>query len=238
MLHTNKPKIKGFTLIELMLATSLLMMIMFSGYYAYSLYSQKWQKRVDIFWKGTNQGIGLDALNKLYISAVSYVIKNNEDKESIYFEGDQSRMRFVSYSPIFSNGTALVELEVQQSGETKRLIYREFNLLNKPVYTLEGFEQITQWQKEVILFQDYNEISWSYYGWTSFEDALQQANIAGNIVTSELRKPYAQHKLATIRILPVSIQLTLVKENNQSLFNIDLPNNTVFALIANFRNDA
>ncbi|GAA6203362.1 prepilin-type N-terminal cleavage/methylation domain-containing protein [Thalassotalea sp. SU-HH00458] len=231
-------KSKGFTLIELMLATSLLMMIMFTGYYAYSLYSQKWQKRVDVFWQGTNQGIGLDAVNKLFISAVSYVVKNNNDKESIYFEGDQQHLRFVSNSPIFSKGTALVELEVLRVGDKESLIYRESNLLNKPVFTLDGFEKITQWQKQAILFQGYSSISWSYYGWTSFADALEQANIAGNNQKIELRKFYTKHELANTRILPASVKLHLSKNKNQSLFNIDLPNNTIFLLIANFRNDA
>lgn len=228
---------KGFTLIELMLATSLLMMIMFTGYYAYSLYSQKWQKRVDVFWQGTNQGIGLDAVNKLFISAVSYVIKNNEDKESIYFEGDQQHVRFVSNSPIFSTGTALVELEVVRVGDKERLIYRESNLLNKPVYTLEGFEKITQWQKQVILFENFSQITFSYYGWTLFDDAVKQLDISEDILKVELRSHYSVHKLEVIRILPVSIQLNLNKENNPSLFNIDFPNNTIFALIDNFRND-
>lgn len=231
-------KSKGFTLIELMLATSLLMMIMFTGYYAYSLYSQKWQKRVDVFWQRTNQGIGLDAVNKLFISTVSYVVKNNDNKESIYFEGDQHHVRFISNSPIFSTGTALVELEVVRVGDKERLIYRESNLLNKPVYTLDGFEKITQWQKQAILFKDYSSISWSYYGWTSFADALEQANIAENVVKRELRSSYTEHELTKIRILPVSIYISLVKENNQSIFNIDLPNNTIFTLIANLRNDA
>ena len=102
-------------------------------------------------------------------------LKNNEDKESIYFEGDQQHVRFVSNSPIFSTGTALVELEVVRVGDKERLIYRESNLLNKPVYTLDGFAKITQWQKQAILFKDYSSISWSYYGWTSFADALEQA---------------------------------------------------------------
>ncbi|MDO6444335.1 prepilin-type N-terminal cleavage/methylation domain-containing protein [Colwellia sp. 1_MG-2023] len=235
---TSLKKNKGFTLIELMLATSLLMMVLFSGYYAYSLYSQKWQKRVDIFWQGTEQGIGIDALNKLFISAVSYVVKNNNNKESIYFVGTKSTIRFISNSPLFSSGTALVELEVIREAEKDRLIYRENNLLNQPLFHLSELENIIDWQKETVLFEEYNAIEWSFYGWTSFADALEQANIAENVVKRELRKQYKLHELEKIRVLPISIHLNLAKENSQSSFNIDLPNNTIYTLIANFRNDA
>ncbi len=71
---------RGFTLIELMLATSLLMMVMFSGYYAYSLYSQKWQKRVQVFWHGTEQAIALDSLHKVLSSALPYMVNGEDDK--------------------------------------------------------------------------------------------------------------------------------------------------------------
>ncbi len=236
--NTLKKKSSGFTLIELMLATSLLMMVMFSGYYAYSLYSQKWQKRVDVFWKGTQQGIGLDALNKLFLSTSKYVIKNKENKESIYFLADARHIRFISNSPIFSVDSALVELEIQQTGDKQSLIYRENNLLNQPIYTLEALENITIWQKESVLFDDFDDIDWSFYGWTSFVDALEQSNLAENTVKKELRKSYKRHDLDKIRVLPISVKIQLNKNNLQSLFNIDLPNNTVFTIIANLRNDA
>ena len=70
-----KTNYTGFTLIELMLATSLLMMVLFSGYYAYSLYTQKWQKRVDTFWQGTNDAIGIETVNKLLVATIPYVLK-------------------------------------------------------------------------------------------------------------------------------------------------------------------
>jgi hypothetical protein len=235
-LLSSKPK--GFTLIELMLSTSLLMMVMFSGYYAYSLYSQKWQKRVDVFWQGTNQGVGLDALNKLFISTASYVIKNSEGKEGIYFSGDSTHLKFISNSPIFSSGSALIELVVQRIDNKDKLIYRENNLLKAPIYSLKDIESITEWQKEVVLFDNFNAISWSFYGWTSFVDALEQAELAENINKRELRKAYSLHDFGNIRVLPISIKLSLNNGSNQSLFSIDLPNNTVFTLIANLRNDA
>lgn len=61
---TNKNKnnvaSEGFTLIELMVATSLLMIVMFSGYYAYNLYSKKWQSRVHTFWDKTEDAVALE----------------------------------------------------------------------------------------------------------------------------------------------------------------------------------
>lgn len=113
---TNKTA-KGFTLIELMLATSLLMLIMFSGYYAYSLYTQKWQKRVQVFWQGTEQSIALNTLNRMLTSINSYVVKGKGDKACVYFFGTDNTMRFVTDFPIYSKSTAIVELEVREENE-------------------------------------------------------------------------------------------------------------------------
>lgn len=238
MVKGNIYKYQGFTLIELMLASALLMTVMFAGYYGYSLYSQKWQKRVDLYWLSTQQGIGLDALNRLFLSASTYVIKNDEGKESVYFEATQNEIRFVTNSPILSTGTALIELEIINIGNSKQLIYREKSLSSAPLYLLSELEGVSEWQQEVVLLNDIEQVQWSFYGWTSFQEAIQQAQIAEVSGNKDLRKSYQIHELNKIRVMPVHVNLDIKYNDRDSKLTIAMPNHTIFSVLANTRSDA
>lgn len=238
MVVSNIRKAKGFTLIELMLASALLMTVMYAGYFGYSLYSQKWQKRVDIYWQSTKQGIGLDALNKLFISASKYIVKNDIGREGIYFEATAKTIKFVSSSPIFSPGPSLVLLEIRENNGLKQIIYKEMSLSNQPLYLLSDLENMQQWEEEAVLLDNLTEATWSFYGWTSFQDALAQVEINETAGRQELRKDYQLHDVNKIRVFPVRVNFSLQQASNVSNFSIEMPNHSVFSVIANFRNDA
>lgn len=231
----------GFTLIELMLATSLLMMILFSGYYAYSLYTQKWQKRVDVFWQGTQQGIAVDTLQKLMSSALPYVVKNEDDKAQIYFSGNAERIEFVSGSPIFSEQSALVRISVEPLGESKQLVYREKSLTNFVLIDVNQTDNNDAefWDVSTVLITDLSDFEFSFYGWLSFDDAVRFVNAESSI---EERDPpeqdwYASHQEKNIRILPENIRVSYVKADRLTEMNVSLPSNTVYELLAVIRKD-
>lgn len=236
-------KHKGFTLIELMLATSLLMLVMFSGYYAYSLYTQKWQKRVQFFWQGTEQAMALDVINRMLISITPYVVKCKNNKECIYFSGSTNSMRFVTDSPIYSQNSALVELTIEQVNGSYQLMYKEHSLHNSALLTLDNTFNDDIWQKQSVLLSGLQSIQWSYYGWKSFSDALTQSNISEvNDIhkNKDTRLWYFQHDANEIRILPLNIQLKIMttETSNISEWLIALSNNSIFKLIADLRVDA
>jgi len=228
--------VRGFTLIELMLASALLMTVMFAGYYGYSLYSQKWQKRVELYWQGTQQGVGLDALNRLFISASNYVVINEEGKESIYFEATENEIKLITNSPILSTGTALVSLSIQMNNGFKQLVYKERNLADSPFYRLVELKDEKQWHKQIFLLTDLEEISWTFYGWTSFNDAAKQVEINEIGVKNELRTNYQVHSLSKIRVMPAHVNLKMRHGANESNLTIPMPNHTVFTVLANARN--
>jgi len=233
-------KTKGFTLIELMLATSLLMLVMFSGYYAYSLYTQKWQKRVQVFWQGTKQSIAINTLNKMLISINSYVINGLNDKECIYFSGSSNTMQFVTGYPIYSKGSALVELTVKDVDGSYQLIYKEHSVDNLILFNLDNINADIKWEKQTVLLSNLKDIHWSYYGWTSFSDALAQSNIVEGFNKKDTRQEYSDHDTNKVRILPINIRFTIVTQDSKknSDWLIELPNNTLYKLISDIRVDA
>lgn len=245
MVNQKLPKAtKGFTLIELMLATSLLMLVMFSGYYAYSLYTNKWQKRVQTFWQGSERAMALSEVNRMLIAMNSYVVTGKNNRACIYFVGSSSRLRFVTDSPIYGSGSALVELELQSIGDTYQLTYKERSLINNPLLKLPQIEDSINWHKQSILMSGILEFEWSYFGWTSFNEAAVQLNFNENAINTDTRQWYEKHDANLIRVLPLNIQLKVVsigktKEDSiESNVLIRLPNNTLFKLLADIRVDA
>ncbi len=234
-------KSKGFTLIELMLATSLLMMVLFSGYYAYSLYTQKWQKRVDVFWQGTQHAIAVDTLQKLISSAVPYVVKNDQDKAQIYLLGNGEQLEFVTGSPIFSEQAALVNISVEQRDNTTQLVYREKSLANFVLINTKQTENKEQsfWDVTTVLISSLDGLEFSYYGWLSFEDAVRFTN-AENII--EDRNPpeqswYSIHQQLRVRILPEQIKIVFSKEQQVTELIVTMSPHTIYQLLAAIRKD-
>lgn len=226
---------KGFTLIELMIATSLLMMVMFSGYYAYSLYSQKWQKRVQVFWHNTEQAIALDSLHKVINSALPYIVNGKDDKAVIYFKGSNSHVSFISSSAIFSAEPALVQLSLEAlaGSNNYNLIYQEQNIKHNLVLDIE---HQALWQHEIILLNNIADFNLSYFGWQSFIDATKQLN-SDLLVKEDTRSWYRNHQSSVSRLLPDKIQVSFTSEKGFSNFQIALSQNSLYGLLIYLRED-
>ena len=137
-----------------------------------------------------------------------------------------------------SEGTALVEIEAIDINGLKQIIYREKNLANYPLYLTSEIELLDSWQHQVLLLNNIEKISWNFYGWTSFQDALKQAEITESAGSEELRKSYQVHDYNIIRVLPVHVHISIEMQEQMSEFTVEMPNHSVFSVIANLRNDA
>lgn len=231
----NGQRNKGFTLIELMIATSLLMMVMFSGYYAYSLYSQKWQKRVQVFWHNTEQATALDSLNKVMGSALPYIVNGKDDKACIYFKGSNSSVSFISSSAIFSAEPALVQLRIENipGSSNVDLIYQEQSIKYKLVLDIE---HQGQWQHEIVLLANIADFNLSYFGWQSFGEAVKQANSEA-FVKEDTRNWYHDHQSNVSRLLPEKLQVSFTSDKGLSDFQVAFSQHSLYRLLTYLRED-
>ncbi|MCP4990444.1 MAG: prepilin-type N-terminal cleavage/methylation domain-containing protein [Colwellia sp.] len=239
--HTSniRPKIhanRGFTLIELMLATSLLMMVMFSGYYAYSLYSQKWQKRVQVFWHNTEQSTALDSLHKVISSAIPYIVNGQDDKAVIYFKGTNTQVSFISNSAVFSNEPALVQLNIEAMAGSNHynLIYREQSIQHNLVLDIA---HQPQWQHEVILLSNIANFNLSFFGWERFGQAVEHVN-SDAFVKEDTRTWYQNHESNVSRLLPEKIQVRYSSAKGENGFELALSQHSLFSLLTYMREGA
>lgn len=236
-----RKKTKGFTLIELMLASALLMTVLYAGYYAFSLYSSKWDKRVNVFWNQTKEGIALNTVVRLLQSSSKYVTSTTQNKQALLFDADQQFIRFVTETPIYSRGTAIVELRIEtsQSGIQKQLLYRELDISGKPL--LQYSDKIAedfQWQHSRVLLSGYQHISWQFYSYEAFEQALSLFDSSENTNRTELREYRDSHSFEVMRILPDVVKIDVSNDKGVSNIKISLPNNSLSTLVANMRVDA
>jgi prepilin-type N-terminal cleavage/methylation domain-containing protein len=225
----------GFTLIELMIASSLLMLVMYSGYFAYSLYSSSWQKQSQAFWQATDQGIHLTSLSRIFEGAMPYIVEDKLKQPSIYFIADKETISFVTHSPIFTQSAALIELKFIGND----LIYRESSLENSPL--LEQGET-RQWQHSIILLKSVLQGKFGFYGWKNMQQIRDYElqvyeQLSGNITISP--SWYDDHVMESIRILPLSISLTYTDElqKTTSLTFIP-PQSSQYALLRYIRDDS
>jgi len=232
---------KGFTLIELILATSILMMVLFTGYYAYSLYNTKWQQRVNLYWQETKDGIAIDSIQKLISATALYSVVSDNNIKELVFSGDNTNVMFVSGEPILAQNKALVRLEIVKFYDKYKIIYKEKDLLN---YTLIGTQllrnvELLDWTYEAVLIDNLDEASFRYFGWQSFDDALKRLNLTESIQTSTLFPTwYTEHNASRVRTLPHLVNIRLKSNNKVTDFKVRLPENSVYTLLANSKKDS
>jgi len=155
---------KGFTLIELMIAISILSLLLFTGAYSYSLMSERWNKELGQFSTSAKVAKNLDLLQRLLTGVSPFVVVDNKRKPSFFFIGASDSLLAVSNTGLFSNNYPeifrLTSLE-KENGLID-LIYQSESTEN---VLLTGTAQSIDFAKEIILFSDLDSVSFSYFGW-------------------------------------------------------------------------
>ncbi|MEO2280272.1 PilW family protein [Pseudoalteromonas pernae] len=205
-------KSKGFSLVELMLATVLLTLVMYSGYFAYGTYTSSWTKRGNAFWSQVSGNVKIDAIGRMFQGAKAYIVKTQNDQYSIFFNADEGLVQFVTASPIFSDGDAVIELRVVETEDDVNLVYRESPLLDAPLIQ-QG--EVRIWADQFTLLKGYQGIELSFYGWKDYQEAA--AAFAQEDDFSAEKSWYKQHTIEEHRILPEIVKLALHKEDSNAV---------------------
>lgn len=216
---------RGFSLIELMIATTLLSLVMFAGYYSYSLYSGAWNKRVEYFWKYAKEDVVQVKLVELFQGMAPYLIKNERANEAfIAFSGTSQTMTFISQGGFFADGYVVAKLEVvaaQQSGET-RLQYSEAKIGAQPLLHWE-VEQL-EFTEPYIIFDDLVSAKFSYYGWQDYASAFRKDGDELLVTdTSKYQHWFDNYLAKEKRLSPLKIRLQLQATQTSRESDIILP---------------
>lgn len=224
---------KGFTLIETLIASSILMLILYAGYFGYAQFSERWDKRVDFYWQQTNQNLGIASLARVIESTSSYVVELENKKSVLFFLGERNGLSFVSDSPIFSDGSAIVNVEVIGSETEQKLVYRETSLSS---FLFTSVQQEITWEYEVVLSEGLRDLSFIFLSWDNLahviEAKLPDSNVGKEPTWNQSHEP------KTRQVLPVTIKLEFYdKADKMNELYIDLPENSYRTLVTYLREE-
>ncbi|MEW6989432.1 type II secretion system protein J [Colwelliaceae bacterium 6441] len=210
---------KGFTLIELMISISILTLLLFTGSYTYSLMSERWNKELGQFSESVRTLKSIEILQRALEGVHSFVVVNDKNKPSFFFIGDGDSLLSVTRSGIFTSDYP----EIFRISAIKNeqglfdLVYQAESTQN---VLLTGTDQSIEFNNDITLFNDIEDISFTYFGWHSFVSKSFRAE-SGD-------KPLWYTRFSGIdnQMMPENFQLILKREGVELVIPIRLEQNS------------
>jgi prepilin-type N-terminal cleavage/methylation domain-containing protein len=165
-----KNKSNGFTLIELMIAISILTMLLFMGSYVYQMLASRWDKELGTFNHSAKWAKNLTLTKNLLQGVQPFIIMNKSakvKKNAFFFVGSNDSLLSVSRSGLFDkNYSEIFRLKVlQKSNGLFDLVYQSASTKN--TLLLYAQQKIT-FEQQVTLLKGVTEIKFNYLGWDGF----------------------------------------------------------------------
>jgi prepilin-type N-terminal cleavage/methylation domain-containing protein len=210
MFSKIKTNHKGFTLIELLISMALLTSLMFTGTYAYSLLANKWDEKLSKFTIKKNESKNLILLNRLLSGILPFVVTDPKNKPTFFFIGAKDSLLSISDSGIYQTKYASIfRLTAVKNAENKfDLIYQATSDKN---ILLLSTEQEIEFTKETVLFKSLDDITFSYYGYKSYDDLLKQGNDDNYYVAQ--KQWTSSYSGINNQLIPTLMKLELTKNN-------------------------
>lgn len=217
------PKVKGFSLIEALVAIAILSAVILIANSFLSALINRWGNETGLFEKAIKTSKSTLSLMDQMGAIFPYVAIDQGNVPRIYFEGNENG--FISIinekNDKSSNEVVLrVSLEEDQSG-TFRVIRERWQLPKGRILRIN--EEIPFGPPELIL-GGLSSAQFSYLGWESLEDreAFQASRAQGNPPNWTNR-----HNALSLGMMPLSIGLTIANEDGVKQL-VKTPNDAFF----------
>lgn len=171
-------KVRGFTLVELLIAVAILGLVVGVASYGFSLFSRHWDRTSGDFERTQGQYQRLQLVTTALEDTLSWAVRDESGAPGFYFLGRDEGLTLVTGSPVFSpGGVAVIRLfrEPDADGHWK-LVYEEA--------PLEGVElrrasQVLPFSRRMVVASGLPEARFRYFGWESLEARLAYGDLPG-----------------------------------------------------------
>lgn len=162
---------RGFTLVELLIATSILMIVLATAMYGYQLYQKQWQRNLSHIQHNYQQLRSFELLSAALQGIVPYMVKQ-KDSHSFYFLGREEGFTAVTISPVFKPGFPAVirVFRERQPDGYYRLVYEEASLSEAP---LVKPEQQLPFTHRLVVSEQEKSLVFSYYTQPDLQNSVQ-----------------------------------------------------------------
>jgi len=163
----KKVKQEGFTLVELLISTTILSMLMLLGTYSYSLFTNKWQEELGQFSQANEQSMNFQRLQTVLGSVMPYVVRKNNRQPGFFFVGGENVMLAITKHGLFTaDAPEAFRLSVLRNENGKYKLLYQGKSLNNSIITSSS-QELT-FSKRILLADNMDEIRFKYYGWSHF----------------------------------------------------------------------
>jgi len=216
--------LKGFSLLEMLVAITVLSIVIGISTYAYSLFIRQWDGHLGRFDDAQAKYQRLEWLSAALEDTLPYVVRDDEGQLGFYFLGRDEGLTLVTMSPIFGVGEpALVRVfrEPEEDG-TWRLVYEEAPFAGT---LLVRADQRMDFRHRLVIARGLPRPEFRYFGWASLGTrlAIEEASPEG-------RSWFVEYDGLSRRFHPEKIELRLGK--GAVVFDIPARSETLVAAYA------
>lgn len=164
-------KVKGFTLVEVLITMALLSMIILIGSSAFGLFAKRWDGKLGRFDATMQNARNVMLVQEVLDSLVPYMAYDTRGKPKIYFEGNRNGFVAVSSKSLYGRGGfAVVRFSVRQKADLAyQVIYEEWPMSDD---VLRSIDQPIIFSSPLVLFDTVTNPRFEYFGWAELEDKL------------------------------------------------------------------
>ncbi len=163
--------LKGFSLLEMLVAITVLSIVIGLSTYGYSMFIRHWDGHLGRFDEAQAQYQRLDWLSAALEDTLPYVVRDDEGQLGFYFLGRDEGLTLVTMSPIFGVGDpALIRVfrEPDDDG-TWRLVYEEAPFAGT---LLVRADQRMDFRHRLVVARGLPRPVFRYFGWADINSRL------------------------------------------------------------------
>jgi len=171
-------KLRGFSLLEMLVAVVVLSMVIGISTYAYSLFIRQWDGHLGRFDEAQAEYQRLEWLSTALQDTLPYLVRDAKNALGFYFLGRDEGLTLVTMSPIFGVGEpALIRVfrEPENNG-TWRLVYEEAPFAGN---VLAHADQRMEFRHRLVVAKGLPRPEFRYFGWADLESRVNIENLPG-----------------------------------------------------------
>ena len=163
--------LKGFSLLEMLVAVVVLSMVIGISTYAYSMFIRQWDGHLGRFDEAQAQYQRLEWLAAALEDTLPYVVRDDEGALGFYFLGRDEGLTLVTMSPVFGVGEpALIRVfREADEGDAWRLVYEEAPFA---ATLLAHADQRMEFRHRLVIARGLPRPVFRYFGWADLRSRV------------------------------------------------------------------
>jgi prepilin-type N-terminal cleavage/methylation domain-containing protein len=195
--------LRGFTLVEMLVALVVLSLVIGISTYAYALFARQWDGKLGRFEQAQAEYQRLEWLAAALQDTLPYVVRDDDGQIGFYFLGRDEGLTLVTMSPIFQTAQpALIRVFREPDGDGAwQLVYEEAPFDGQ---LLVRSDQRLEFRHRIVIARGLPRPEFRYYGWPDLSTWLMASEVSG-----AARSWFVEYDGMTRRYHPEIIELRI-----------------------------